>query len=1322
MQKQEILPVLYDLSLTIGGQINLKSLLTSTLQRLLYHTSFSAAFISLDIPAENVSETFSTICVDAAVGDVGLMNAVDRRIKVPSDLLYKKTSNEQELQQILEEFKEINHSFNTFLRLPLDNQSVIILLAKNKPESKFNLELVLQPVLSQLGKAILLCRNYDLHEKQTKEKHDQLTKNLSLIESQYQTLIDFSPIGICLVRDGVIIQGNAAFTKLFGYEKKNKLLGKKIEDIIATNNVSNANFVENQSSNGFTMTDSKEVFGIRNDRSQFPVMIHTSEVKTEKEPYIFTFFIDLTEQKRIERNLSSSNEMLRLIVETTPVRIFWKDKDSRYLGCNHAFAKDAGKEKPEEIIGLDDFQLIWKEQADEYVSDDNFVLRTKIPKLNYEEIQTSPDGTTKYLKTSKVPLFTSSGEVKGLLGVYDDITGQKIIENELIALNQTLEEKVAERTKELTEALKRFEIVVESVPQSIILVDEKGVIQYLNPQTETYFGYVESELIGQKIEIIVPHQNAADHEKLRENYMKGPVARYLKAFPMIRGKRKDGAIIPLEIGLNPIKLNDKTLILASIYDISERLNLEKEKKELAFRFELAMRAGGIGLGEYDIVNKTMLWDEQLYLLYGAKKENGENAYEIWRARVHPEDMDRIDSEIQNAINERKEFNSDFRVIWSDGSIHYIHALAKIFNDESGNPTRLVGTNYDITEQKQTELLLKESNQKLAKFIKNSPVYAYIKEVTPTESKVLIASDNFHEMIGVSSTDMVQKNMFELFPADLASKITADDWAVVSGEKILTTRENFGGKNYITIKFPLVFRDQKLLAGYAIDITERIQAEERLQKARAEAEDANRMKSEFLANMSHEIRTPLNAIIGFSTILEEKAEGNKLFKEYLHNIIHSSNVLLNLINDILDLSKVEAGRMVLSPSSVNLKNLIHEVIAIFSIKAHDKGITLVSSLTDEVPESVISDEKYLRQIFFNLVGNAVKFTQEGVVEIRVSTLPRIDSRSQVDLFVSIHDSGIGIPDNELNIIFEPFLQVGRQNRNVYGGTGLGLSITRRLVELLGGTISVESILGKGSIFKIHLKDIEIGLHGIEDRSKSDRNWLNEIKFKNPTVLIAEDVKSNRQTVKLYLEAHDINVIETFDGEQCINTARKSIPDLILMDLHMPTMNGYTASILLKDDPLLKQIPIIALSATGMGEEKNQFAEITDAFLLKPFHKLDLLEVLIKFLPYELETNTKEDTSTNESLPESFEVEEILSLEVKKELMEKYLPMILKLQQNLNFDNLIEFEKDLEDYMKAKNVIHLRRYCTILKDSIESFNTERIYSTLVELSIYIKGIHH
>jgi PAS domain S-box-containing protein len=1334
MERQEILPVLYDLSLTIGGQINLKSLLINTLQRLLYHTSYSAGFISLGISKESDSESYPSISIDAAVGDIGLTNVVGQMIKVPSDLLYKKIMNGSAQEKILANFKEIGDSFKAFLRLPVDNQTFIILLAKNQPESAVDLTLVLQPILSQLAKAILLCRNYDLHERKLKEEYDELSESFSRIESQYQTLIDFSPIGICLIRNGIIIQGNASVTQLFGYENISDLLGKKIAHIVQTPKAGISNFVLTPDSSGFSSADSHETLGIRKDGSQFPVMITSSEVRTGKEPFIFTFFIDLTEQKQIEKSLTSANDILRLIVETTPARIFWKDNESRYLGCNHAFARDAGKEKPEDLIGLDDTQLTWKEQAEDYVADDQYVLRTKIPKLNYEEVQTSPEGKIKYLKTSKVPLLSSDGEIKGLLGVYDDITGQKIIENELMALNQTLEDKVAERTKELQEAnenlvleisekldaTKRFEIVVESIPHSIILVDAEGFIQYINPQTKSYFGYEESELIGQKIEMLVPKTKSENHIDLREQYMKKPVSRSMKAHPLINGMRKDGSIIPLEIGLNPIKLNDRTLILASILDITERLNLENEKKELTFRFELALRAGGIGLGEFDIINKNMVWDEQLYLLYGTKKDSHKTAYNVWREGIHPEDISRVDREIEEAIKFKREFNSDYRIIWPDGSIHYIHVLAKIFHDEYGNAVKLVGTNYDITEQKQSELRLKDSNEKLIQFIKNSPVYAYIKEVTPTESKVLIASDNFIEMIGISSSDMINKNMYELFPADFAAKITADDWNVITNGNILTVNEELGGKNYVTIKFPLIMENENLLAGYAIDITDRIRAEESMQKARIEAEDANRMKSEFLANMSHEIRTPLNAIIGFSTILEEKAEGNNLFTEYLHNIVQSSNVLLNLINDILDLSKVEAGRMVISASSVNMRNLIHEVIAIFSIKAHDKGIKLVATVTDEVPESIVSDEKYLRQIFFNLVGNAVKFTQEGAVEICVSVLPRIDFKSQIDLLISIRDSGIGIPANELNKIFEPFLQVGRQNRNVYGGTGLGLSITRRLVELIGGKISVESTIGKGAVFNVHLKDVEIGIQSFEDTSKIDRRWLNEIRFNNPSILLAEDVKSNREIVKLYLEAHNITVLEENDGEECINSARKFLPDLILMDLQMPSMDGYTATKLIKADPLLKHIPIIALSASGMGFQKDKFEETADAFLLKPLHKLDLMDVLIKFLPYELKSDTGEKVPKNESLPESLENIEKLSSEVVRELTEKYLPMIIKLQENLNFDNLIAFEIELENYMRAKNVIHLKRYCTTLKDSIESFNTEKIYATLVALSVYIKEI--
>ncbi len=1335
MQKQEILSVLYDLSLTIGGHINLKSLLQNTIQRILFHTSYSAGFITLNIPEDSDSDHFSKIYIDAAVGDVALIRAVDQEIKVPTNFLLQSTGNEAEQKKNLSRISGLDITFDSYLRLSFNKEYIIFLLAKTKPQVEFDLELVLQPVLSQFAKAILLCRNNDLQEAKAKEERFQLKKSLSQIENQYQSLISFSPIGICLSRDNNILQTNTSFVKLFGYETAQELVEKNIFDIIKTNDATKVKGIAEQiDQSNDEEANSYESYGIRKDGSQFPIMVNTSRVNTDKDPFLFTYVVDLTEQKRVEKRLTSTNEILRLIIETAPVRIFWKDNQFRYLGCNYAFARDAGKERPEDLIGKLDSELNWKEQATEYVSDDSYVQRTKIPKLNYEELQNSPDGQIKHLRTSKVPLFNADGEVMGVLGVYDDITGQKIIENELIALNQTLEQKVTERTKELQEAndnllieikekmevTDRFEILVKSIPNSIILVDGAGFIQYVNPQTEAYFGYTEIELIGEKIEKIVPLENVKDHEMLREQYMKNPVSRSMKVFPMLYGRRKNGSAIPLEIGLNPIRLNDKTLIIASILDISERIKYEKEKKELAFRFELAMRAGGIGLGEYDVVNKTMLWDEQLFLLYGIKKQDHINPYETWRAGIHSEDIQRVDLEIQEAIREKKEFNSDFRVIWPDKSIHYIHALAKVIEDDFGNPTKLVGTNYDITKQKLTEIQLKESNEKLIQFIKNSPVYAYIKEVSENESKVIIASDNFHEMIGIPSSEMINKSMYELFPADFAKKITADDWEVVTGEKILTIQEDFNGKNYITIKFPLIIGSEKLLAGYAIDITDRIRSEENLKKARQEAEDANRMKSEFLANMSHEIRTPLNAIVGFSTILEEKAVGNKLFTEYLRNIIQSSNVLLGLINDILDLSKVEAGRMVVNSSSVNLNNLIHEILAIFSMKAKDKGITLSASISADTPENLVTDEKILRQIFFNLVGNAVKFTQEGSVEIRVSRIPKIQSSENLDLLITIQDSGIGIPQDELNKIFEPFQQVGRLNRNLYGGTGLGLSITRRLVELLGGVISVESTLDKGSTFIVHLKNIDyVNSTSDEAATMRSQNWLSQVVFKNSTILIAEDIQTNREIVKLFLEPHNINLMEASNGQECLTNAKTSIPDLILMDLQMPIMNGYDAAIEIKADPKLKNIPIVGLSASGLGMDKDKFEKIVDAFLLKPLHKQELVETLMKFLPYEV--NSSKDQNVEFNIPPLGIMEENIEIseEMREHLNEKYLPIVLKLQDNLNIDNLIDFSVDLEGFIKSKHVDQLNKYCTSLKEAIDSFNTEKIYSTLVELSIFIKG---
>lgn len=238
----------------------------------------------------------------------------------------------------------------------------------------------------------------------------------------------------------------------------------------------------------------------------------------------------------------------------------------------------------------------------------------------------------------------------------------------------------------------------------------------------------------------------------------------------------------------------------------------------------------------------------------------------------------------------------------------------------------------------------------------------------------------------------------------------------------------------------------------------------------------------------------------------------------------SLVLLNLISDILDLSKVEAGHMVLDLQPLNLADLIKEVHNVFLIKIREKGITIEIVIRDNLPESIVTDEKFLRQILFNLVGNAVKFTHTGKVDIIIENVPKEKPGSRIDLLFSVVETGIGIPASELSSIFEPFIQVKHQSKTKYGGTGLGLSITKRLTELLSGTISVVSEHGAGSTFRVLLNDIEISAISLGNTSHIDKNYLKNIRFKNPLVLIVEDIPSNRQVIKGYLETYNIRIAE------------------------------------------------------------------------------------------------------------------------------------------------------------------------------------------------------
>ena len=400
-----------------------------------------------------------------------------------------------------------------------------------------------------------------------------------------------------------------------------------------------------------------------------------------------------------------------------------------------------------------------------------------------------------------------------------------------------------------------------------------------------------------------------------------------------------------------------------------------------------------------------------------------------------------------------------------------------------------------------------------------------------------------------------------------------------------------------------------------DITQQKNIEKQLKQASLNAEMANKAKSEFLANMSHEIRTPMNAILGFTVILSELVTDEKQ-KEYLRSIQTSGKSLLSLINDILDLSKVEAGKLSLEYTTVNVQQICKEMQQIFATKIANKGLSFSIEMDEKMPEAFLLDEVRLRQVLVNIIGNAVKFTSSGYIKLGVKS--EIVNQDEVSLTICVEDTGMGIPDTQKQIIFNAFEQQQGQSHAVFGGTGLGLAITKRLVEMMEGSIHVEDNKPQGCRFIIHLTNVTIAsVSNIEPQEFID---VKNITFEPAVILIADDIDVNRELVRLFLTRYDFRFIEAKNGEEAVNLTKEHLPDLIFMDIKMPVVNGYEATRQLKLHDATKHIPVVALTASAMKQDEEQLKKICDGFLSKPVAKNKLIGEIAKFLPH----NTKEDT--------------------------------------------------------------------------------------------------
>lgn len=621
------------------------------------------------------------------------------------------------------------------------------------------------------------------------------------------------------------------------------------------------------------------------------------------------------------------------------------------------------------------------------------------------------------------------------------------------------------------------------------------------------------------------------------------------------------------------------------------------------RFDLAMRGASDGLWDWDIVHNQVYysprWKAMLEL---TTPEEGRPTLQVWLSRVHPDDLDRVNHALESYLAKQQAyFHVLHRVRNQRGDYLWLLCRAIVLWDEQGKPVRMVGSFADFTAQKQAEQALRDKEAFLRLIIDHIPHIIFWKD---RQSVFLGCNQKLAVMAGKKSPDeVVGKTDYDMVWHEEAATFQAKDRELMdAGQPLYHFMEELqahdGSRIWLeTNKIPLYNESGQIIGilGVSEDVTQRRLAEIALQQAKEAAEVANQAKSAFLANMSHELRTPLNGVLGFAQVLERDSNLNQKQLEHVSVIRRCGDYLLTLINDILDLSKIEAGRVELYPTDFHFGEFLQGVVELFQMRAAQKGISFCYETLSHLPHGVRADEKRLRQVLINLLGNAVKFTECGGVSLKIGY-------DQGSMRFQVEDTGIGIAEDDLNKIFSPFQQVGDARYHAEG-TGLGLAISKRLVEMMGGELHVESQLGKGSCFWIRLELPDVSpLLQIKTVAKPK---IIGFKQGSRQLLLIDDKWENRAILVNLLTPLGFTVTEASNGAEGVEMAKQTLPDLIITDLVMPVMDGFEAVRRIRQYPQLQNTAIIAASASVFDYHQQESRDAgCNEFIAKPI-RLDLL---------------------------------------------------------------------------------------------------------------------
>ncbi|WP_415712776.1 ATP-binding protein [Maridesulfovibrio sp.] len=513
------------------------------------------------------------------------------------------------------------------------------------------------------------------------------------------------------------------------------------------------------------------------------------------------------------------------------------------------------------------------------------------------------------------------------------------------------------------------------------------------------------------------------------------------------------------------------------------------------------------------------------------------------------------------------------------------------------------------ERKKLDTTIRDSEELYRAFFEDNHSVMFI--IDPSNGSLEDATNAAAKFYGYTRNEMKSKTVFDLNQLSKDMMISKMEEAKKNRlSKFIFQHRLADGqvRDVEVFSGPFKFKGKTRLISIIHDITQRLKYERELSKAKEAAVLASKTKDEFLANISHEIRTPLNGVMGMLQVMNS-ADLNKEHRNCINVALQSSRNLLRVLDDILDLSKVEMGTLDILEENFSLRDLLSECLALFELQAGEKGINLSYTIDQEIKDRYLGDEGRIRQILFNLTGNAIKFTDHGSVTVKVSSEAGI-SEGRRRLSFTVTDTGIGIPENSLDRIFDSFTQVDGSLSRKYKGAGLGLSIVKRLVELMGGSIGIKSSLGKGTSVTVTIK------LKTAPEVKPDKNIMPEItgtvaKLK---VMLVEDEMVNRMMARKLLERMGHEVLCAGNGAECIEMIGSNNVDAILMDIQMPIMDGLEATRIIRtSEDLIKvrDIPIIALSAHANKESKTSALEAgVNGYLCKPFEMKDLEKILVE----------------------------------------------------------------------------------------------------------------